>query len=72
MPCYDFECDSCDFVFTVTKSMNDSTEPVCPKCHSSEHTKRVWGCLGLGGMTNKVTSSSSCSGCSSKNCSTCG
>lgn len=72
MPCYDFECVKCDYVFTVSKSMNDSKEAVCPKCDSSKDTRRVWGCLNLGGMTNKVSSTSSCGACTSKNCSTCG
>lgn len=72
MPCYDFECVSCDSVFTVSKSMNDNTSPKCPTCNSSENTRRIWACLNLGGMTNKVSSTSNCGTCSTKNCGSCG
>ena len=69
MPCYDYKCLSCDHIFTINKSMMDDKTPHCPKCNEAEKVERAWGHINLGGMTNKV--SSSCSTCSSKNCSTC-
>jgi putative FmdB family regulatory protein len=71
MPSYDFECKSCNFVFTITRSMNDTHTPDCPQCHKNTDVQRVWGCVNFGGMSNKVNSSSSCTGCSGGSCSTC-
>lgn len=71
MPCYDFKCTTCNEIFTVTRSMSDSSQPECIKCHSREHVQRVWSCVNLGGMTNK-SSSSGCGSCSGGSCSTCG
>lgn len=70
MPSYDFKCNNCELVFTVSKSMEDSTVPLCPECSSRENVSRVWGCINFGGMSNNP-SSSSCSGCSGGSCSTC-
>jgi len=71
MPSYDYECKTCDYVFTVSRSMSDQETPTCPSCLSSEEVSRVWGCVNLGGMTNKVSSGASCSTCSGGSCSTC-
>jgi len=72
MPSYDYKCKNCEKVFTIEKSMTDSSVPACIECSSSEVT-RIWGNIQLKGCGKggpSVCSSSctktSCAGC---NCS---
>ncbi len=70
MPNYDYKCKDCEIVFTIEKSMNDSANPVCPKCNSAE-VSRVWGKIQLKGC-DKTSGTSSCgSNCTKSSCSGC-
>lgn len=68
MPNYDYKCQNCNKVFTITKSMTDLSTPNCPECKNDKVSK-IWGGFTLSG---KVTSSANCGSCTSSNCSTCG
>ena len=52
MPTYEYVCQSCDHVFTVTMSMSDhDTRKVeCPKCKS---TKVAWHPQSFNAVTSK-------------------
>jgi putative FmdB family regulatory protein len=41
MPQYDYRCKSCDGYFSIERSMNDSAEPACTSCGSTDAT-RIW------------------------------
>ncbi|EKE02390.1 MAG: hypothetical protein ACD_20C00395G0020 [uncultured bacterium] len=67
MPDYDYNCKNCNEIFTVNKSMSDTTIPDCPKCNSPD-VKRIWGSFIVKGGNG---SGSKCGSCSSGSCSTC-
>ncbi len=75
MPIYEYQCVKCDneFEFLVF----GSEKPECPSC-SSKKTRRLMSACGFvskgsGGETvSSSASDSSCSGCASTNCSSCG
>lgn len=73
MPNYDYNCKDCDKVFTVAKSMNDSSVPDCPECGSANVAK-VWGNIQFKGCGTKGSSgggSGGCGGCTGGSCSSC-
>ncbi|MDD3013698.1 MAG: zinc ribbon domain-containing protein [Candidatus Gastranaerophilales bacterium] len=72
MPSYDYRCNKCHEIFTVTKSMNDSSTPTCPCCGSNEVAK-VWGNVQLKGCckTSGSSSGGGCSSCSGGSCGSC-
>ena len=69
MPSYDYSCKKCNENFTIEKSMNDETKPMCPKCNSDE-VARIWGGFQVKGCGS--SSSGSCGSCSGGSCSGCG
>lgn len=71
MPSYDYNCKDCEKPFTIEKSMNDNTEPVCMHCNSS-NVARLWGNVQLKGCGAKESSFAGCkSSCSKSSCSGC-
>jgi putative FmdB family regulatory protein len=78
MPIYEFQCKECNNKFEVLVR-NSSQTVKCPAC-SSDKLERLFSLFGFSskGSSSKGnlessynSSSSSCSGCRSKNCSTC-
>ena len=56
---YTYKCNSCNKEFTITKSMNDASIPVCPYCNDNINIQRVfsatntiWHCQGNCGKVN--------------------
>ena len=37
MPIYEYECDSCDFIFEKRQSFNDEPVVICPSCEGIVH-----------------------------------
>ncbi|HIE43419.1 MAG TPA: hypothetical protein EYP78_01305 [Candidatus Omnitrophica bacterium] len=71
MPTYEYECERCEYRFEVLQSITDEPLQKCPKCKG-----RIRRLIGIGaGIIVKGSSSSSvpssCSTCSTKNCSSC-
>ena len=74
MPNYDFECQDCRKTFEVRATIKEMEEGKisCIKCNS-KNIKRIFNGFGFcKGGSSSSTTSSSCSTCSSGNCSTCG
>jgi len=68
MPEYDYQCNNCSEIITISKSMTDETIPACHKCGSKD-VNRVWKKVQLKGCKS-TANSCSCSGdCSSSSCS---
>ena len=36
MPAYDYQCNKCGRIFTVTRAMSDKGAPLCPHCRSKD------------------------------------
>ncbi len=77
MPIYEYICPECDCKFELLRSVSKSNESAsCPKCKGS--AKRVFSRFasfskGNGGESTPVAGTgSSCAGCSSASCSSCG
>jgi len=75
MPIYEYHCENCgeDFEYLVF----GKEKPDCISCNSRKINRRVSACgfisRGRGGETTRTAAgNSSCSGCSSTGCSTCG
>ncbi|MEN9978930.1 MAG: zinc ribbon domain-containing protein [candidate division WOR-3 bacterium] len=73
MPIREFICCSCGHQFEeLILSARDEKNLVCPKC-GSHKLNRCFSVFGVSGAEKKVkTTGSSCSHCSSHNCSSCG
>jgi len=77
MPIYEYKCNDCDEEFEALVFRSDETVP-CPSC-KGDHIKRLMSACGhksggstdTGGYTAPSGGSSSCSGCTSSNCSSC-
>ena len=75
MPIYEYTCQKCDKKFETLILGNDI--PKCPGCGTLSVKRRMSACgfVSKGGGGETVSSSagaSSCAGCSSSNCSSCG
>ncbi|HBG49689.1 MAG TPA: FmdB family transcriptional regulator [Cyanobacteria bacterium UBA9971] len=70
MASYDYTCKDCAQVFTIEKSMTDSSKPACVYCNSS-NVARIWGNVQLKGCGSKGSSSGCGSSCSKSSCSGC-
>ncbi|MBW1783556.1 MAG: zinc ribbon domain-containing protein [Deltaproteobacteria bacterium] len=73
MPIYEFKCSKCNEEFeTIVFGSDDSVS--CPRC-KGEDVKRLMSTCGFKSKGSfdftPSSGSSSCSGCSSTNCSTC-
>jgi putative FmdB family regulatory protein len=72
MPLYEFDCLSCAGRFETLVSFGKEDEVSCPACSSRLVRKRL-STFGIGGGGSRLKKSgSSCAGCTSSNCSTCG
>jgi putative FmdB family regulatory protein len=72
MPSYDYSCKLCGSIFTINKSMNDTTEPNCPACQSPD-VKKLWGGIqfkGCGGSSGS-SGGGGCGGCGGGSCGSC-
>lgn len=75
MPIYEYHCDSCGHDFEYLVFGKDT--PDCISCSSSKINRRVSACgfisKGRGGETTRTAAAdSSCSGCSTTSCASCG
>lgn len=41
MPRYDYQCRKCENVFEITRSINDSSDVICPHCESKDTKKLI-------------------------------
>jgi len=70
MPIYTFECNKCNKQFDLLIGVGKgSCKKICPDC-KSDKIKKIISSFAVVGKSKSLSSSSSCSGCSSKNCST--
>ncbi len=73
MPIYEYMCQECNKSFEYLVMGRE--DPACPECNSTKVMRLMSACgfisKGAGGQTVK-SSTSSCSGCTSTNCSSCG
>jgi len=70
MPIYEFICKKCNKKFETLVKIGKEKEVSCPNCGSS-NLEKLLSSFGIGGESNKLSSSSACSVCSTKTCSTC-
>ncbi|MBC7363915.1 MAG: zinc ribbon domain-containing protein [Candidatus Aminicenantes bacterium] len=70
MPIYEYICLKCQHKFEYVILPGKEVKISCPKCQSSE-VKKLISAFGIGGGTNRLKNSGSCSSCSSSSCSTC-
>lgn len=73
MPIREYVCCSCGHGFEeLIRNAEEERELVCPEC-GSPRLNRCFSVFGVSGTEKKVkTASSSCSRCTSHNCSSCG
>ncbi|MBN1352334.1 zinc ribbon domain-containing protein [candidate division KSB1 bacterium] len=74
MPIYEYQCNACGDDFEeLLRSQAQENQIVCPSCHSQQIARRMSVFGFSGGKTREGTSSNStsCSGCTSKNCASC-
>ncbi|MFH1381422.1 MAG: zinc ribbon domain-containing protein [Chloroflexota bacterium] len=75
MPIYEYVCPACACNFEELRPMSRAEEPVsCPKCQKTAKRKiSSFACFSTNesGMSAPV-GGSSCSGCGSSNCGSCG
>ncbi|MCK4273551.1 MAG: zinc ribbon domain-containing protein [Dehalococcoidales bacterium] len=77
MPIYEYICSECDTRFEQLRPLSQSDQPAdCPKCHKPARRKMsTFACFSAtaGGVPKTIpgTGGSSCSSCSSGDCSTC-
>ena len=70
MPIYEYHCEKCDCEFE-TLVISSSEKIVCPKCESPKVKKLMSAASFKSGGNYSSSAGSSCSGCTSTNCSTC-
>ncbi len=71
MPLYEYKCQGCGERFEELVSNGQREAICCPYCSSSE-VQRLLSTFGFStGTASEATSGSTCSGCSSRSCSTC-
>jgi putative FmdB family regulatory protein len=77
MPIYEYNCPDCETTFELMRPLREADEDaVCPGCHKK--ARRIMSpCVPFTrdsiGLTTRVSGSgSSCAGCSSSSCTTCG
>ncbi|OGD18363.1 MAG: hypothetical protein A2V76_01950 [Candidatus Aminicenantes bacterium RBG_16_63_14] len=71
MPIFEYLCKKCGRHFECFVQGGRDKEVVCPDCGAPEPQKMI-SCFGIGGGSNRIkASSSSCTSCSTKSCSTC-
>jgi putative FmdB family regulatory protein len=71
MPLYEFGCKTCGQRFERLVRAGTEKDVVCDACGSAD-VKKMISCFGIGGGSSRIkASSSSCTSCSAKSCSTC-
>ncbi|MBU1262405.1 zinc ribbon domain-containing protein [bacterium] len=70
MPIYEYKCNECVFLSEFLIRPSHKEELVCQKCGGTELTKII-STFSIAGPSRRTLSSSSCTGCSTKSCSTC-
>jgi len=77
MPIYEYNCPDCDITFELMRPLSEADKDAsCPRCH--HQSRRIMSpCVSFTrdsiGLTSRVSGSgSSCAGCSSGSCATCG
>ena len=74
MPIYEYHCKSCGEDFECLVFGNE--KPECASCNSKKVEKLMSACgfvsKGSGGSVKTAAADSSCSGCSSGSCASCG
>ncbi|MCJ7680784.1 MAG: zinc ribbon domain-containing protein [Candidatus Aminicenantes bacterium] len=71
MPLYEYRCRSCRHSFEQLVSISKAGDVSCPNCRAKNIEKRV-SSFGIGGGHSRLQNkSSSCTSCTSKNCTTC-
>jgi putative FmdB family regulatory protein len=77
MPIYEYHCTACGHKFELLRSMSESDkDAACPQC--KQKAKRAVSCFASftknssGESTSIAGSGSSCAGCTSSSCATCG
>ncbi len=71
MPIYEFACRKCGRRFECLVPMGRETEAACPDCGAKE-ARKMLSSFGIGGGASRLKQSSSgCTTCSTKSCSTC-
>ena len=71
MPLYEYSCKKCGKRFEFLVTAGKDKDVVCAECGSAEVKKLISG-FGIGGGSSRIkSSSSSCTSCSTKSCSTC-
>jgi len=73
MPIYEYVCQACKSEFELLiRGESDRSSAACPNCESKRIEKQ-FSVFGMSGVeTRAAGGGSSCSTCSSGNCSTCG
>lgn len=75
MPIYEFHCNKCNKDFECL--LMGSDKPTCPACQTGDVTRLMSACGFVskgqgGGVTRTAAADSSCSGCTSGSCASCG
>jgi putative FmdB family regulatory protein len=72
MPLYEFACKKCGKRFECLVTAGKEKDVVCAECGSGDVQKMI-SCFGISGGSSRIkaSSSSGCTSCSSKSCSTC-
>ncbi len=71
MPLYEYSCQRCGKRFECLVTAGKEKDVVCDACGSADVQKMI-SCFGIGGGSSRLkASSSSCTSCSTKTCSTC-
>lgn len=71
MPIYEFVCRDCGHYFEVLVRVEKEKDVCCPVCNKKE-IQKLFSTFGIGGGSNRLSrSSSACTSCASKSCSTC-
>jgi len=72
MPIYEYQCKICGKRFEALRSFSQADAPIkCEVCQS-ENTHRSISVFNAVSNGSSITSSSSCAGCVSNSCSSCG
>ncbi|MDA8216640.1 MAG: FmdB family zinc ribbon protein [Chloroflexota bacterium] len=76
MPIYEYVCQGCQRKFELMRSFSRADDPVtCPHCQGEEVKRAISNFCSFSKDASGATSSvggSSCSGCSSGSCASCG
>ncbi|NLW73054.1 MAG: zinc ribbon domain-containing protein [Chloroflexi bacterium] len=73
MPIYEYKCPSCQHTFEAIRKMAEADDPIsCPACRQQVSNRMISVCNAISEGQSLTHSGSSCSGCTSGNCGSCG